>query len=931
MKLQSLWKGRLPPATSKASLLRVVAALFAFTLFFYWKILFTNRAMFVWDAVGFFYPYLSFVHEELRHFRFPLWIPYALSGYPIIADPEAQIFYPINWLFVVVNPFSPLPFKLVEIQIILHFFLAGLFMYLLARDFTREAVSALLGAVVFMSSGAMVAHTEHMASVDAMAWYPLVFLLARRGLLEGKFVYTISAGVVFGLENLTGHAQHAVYLGLFLFLYFAYEACAGAVRSQLWPRWIYQLITIAAVGAGLALVQLLPAYELSTLSIRAQLTYSDVTAGNDPQYLWTLLLPNYFGGLNGVLYLQPVEPSANYVFLTVPGCLLAVLGLIEMMRRGNFFWIISVLLFTELSFGGNGHLAEVLFRIPVLNLFRQMVIFFDLANFVLCLMAAVGAHTLFCAGVSNRIGQWLTIALIVLPVSLAGFGFLVPGVARINGWYHMLAVLALFCVLGAVALHRKKLRPVALWTVLGVVVFQLCYYSMNQNFNFSPEDPRTTLAYDYAVGRKETLEFLRSDPVDDFRVAAFAESPWSSNGWNVWRIPGIYGWNPIMLQSYGEYIRQFTHYAGYARPFGGPDHRLESPMLDLLGVKYLVAMNPVEEEQRLAQSSKFERVFRDNDWLNIYRNQDYLSRAWFYPRVYVVPDQAVALALMNSDWFHARRTLVVAKKDLGTEGTELAEELSSISLGPDRIAASSRGRVAQDSNCAVSTPLFTDWGRTGDWMRFNVAGPPEPGRYLLLLEYAAAGSIPPALAVEVSRGDSRLRSGRRVLPRTYNWACADSRSADLGEFEIAPGMNQITLTAQENSAVNLYTLRLVRLPAVAPPEPGAFTFKDSSYEANRISFTANLPQDGFVLLNEIHYPGWEAAVDSKPVKILRADGIFRALYVPAGSHSVELRFWPRNFSWGAAVSLITLVSYLVYMAAYRRKKKRSGHELHEFH
>src|SRR5215813_13328319 len=74
----------------------VAVCFLLFTLFFYWKILFTNRYMFPWDAADFFYPYFAFVHEELRNFRFPLWNPFTMSGFPIIGDPEAQIFYPPN-------------------------------------------------------------------------------------------------------------------------------------------------------------------------------------------------------------------------------------------------------------------------------------------------------------------------------------------------------------------------------------------------------------------------------------------------------------------------------------------------------------------------------------------------------------------------------------------------------------------------------------------------------------------------------------------------------------------------------------------------------------------------------------------------------------------------------------------------------------------
>src|SRR5262245_31687635 len=184
---------------------QIAAILLALTTFFYWKVLFTRQAMFPWDAVDFFYPYLAYVHEELRHFRLPLWLPYAFAGFPIIADPEGQIFYPPNWLMVLVHPFAPLPFRLVEIQIVAHYFLAGLFMFHLARDFTRDNLSALFAGILFMCSGAMVAHAQHLAIINASAWFPLVFLLARRGLLANQKRSTLLAGVFFGIDTLVGH------------------------------------------------------------------------------------------------------------------------------------------------------------------------------------------------------------------------------------------------------------------------------------------------------------------------------------------------------------------------------------------------------------------------------------------------------------------------------------------------------------------------------------------------------------------------------------------------------------------------------------------------------------------------------------------------------------------------------------------------------
>jgi uncharacterized membrane protein YfhO len=42
----------------------------------------------------------------------------------------------------------------------------------------------------------------------------------------------------------------------------------------------------------------------------------------------------------------------------------------------------------------------------------------------------------------------------------------------------------------------------------------------------------------------------------------------------------------------------------------------------------------------------------------------------------------------------------------------------------------------------------------------------------------------------------------------------------------------------------------------------------------------------------IGYPGWVAEIDRRTVPILRANVLFRAVEVPAGSHRVVFRFAP---------------------------------------
>ncbi len=916
-----------------------IAFLIGFTLFYYRKILFSNRFLFPWDIADFFYPYLAFVHEELRHFRLPLWDPFVMSGYPIIGDLEAQIFYPINWLFILVSPFRSLSYKLVEAQLILHFFLAGLFMYYLARDFTRNTAAGIYAGVLFMCSGAMVAHTQHLASINAMAWYPLIFLLARRGLLDRNYYYLVLTGLVFGVQILAGHWQHSVYLGLLLFLYFFYEACFGSLRARLWPHWVIGLFVIATVGAGISMVQIVPSYQLGINSVRKYLTYWDVSVGNEPRFLWTLFLPNFFGGLNGAPQWYPYDICFNYAFITVPGCLLALVGLIETARDRNYFWIGMVLLFSGLSFGNQGYFAGLVYRTPLLNLFRVMAAYFDLASFGLCLMAGVGTAALFDQSRPQWLKKYLIPGLCLLFIMLFAFGLLLQLNTRIAGWIQMLAILGMFGVAMDAMLSGKLSPKLSQLIVLSLTIFELCFWSMNQKFNCAPGDPRTFLSDEYAVGRRDSLQFLRQDKGNDFRVAALAEFQWSGNGWNVWRIPGIYGWNPMTLERYDQYMRGFSHSSNVRLPQEGPDNNLSSPLLDLLGGKYILLADTSRERQFGFHDSKFKTLHEDMGWWRIYENKTYLSKASFYSRAYMLPGEVETFGLMASSWFNPRRHLLVDKQDVRGPAANMTEPLETISFRPGDSSLTSNRQVLKDPYCAESIPMIGGWGRHGDWIRFDIPGHDQRGRYLLLARYTANSldipslgleslsrtspwyrsalkSMPQAEAVLENEG-TNLRSEPVSFPRTYGWPCHVSRTVELGEFELDPGTNKITITSKHDSTLNIYSLWLLRIPKVLAEPPSDVYLSDFASSLNRISFNARVPVDGLLLLNEIYYPGWQAEVDGKRAELFRADGVFRALFLPAGSHRIEMRFRQDHFLLGAAISILVLLSSIAYLLRSR--------------
>ena len=99
-----------------------------------------------------------------------------------------------------------------------------------------------------------------------------------------------------------------------------------------------------------------------------------------------------------------------------------------------------------------------------------------------------------------------------------------------------------------------------------------------------------------------------------------------------------------------------------------------------------------------------------------------------------------------------------------------------------------------------------------------------------------------------------------------------------------------------------------------------------SYEPNRLVYETNNAKDGIAVFSEIYYPdGWQVTIDGKPADIARANYILRTMYVPAGKHTIEMRFDPtslhitESIAYGALALLLIGIIAVVLIA----KKKQS--------
>src|SRR5262245_28086458 len=99
---------------------------------------------------------------------FPLWDPWAAFGRPLLADPRAEVLYPLTWLNLLMSPRA-----YYALFSIVHVALAGLGLLLLARRWGLSRAAALGAAGVYMAGGpllSLVAMWHHLAGCAYMPW-----------------------------------------------------------------------------------------------------------------------------------------------------------------------------------------------------------------------------------------------------------------------------------------------------------------------------------------------------------------------------------------------------------------------------------------------------------------------------------------------------------------------------------------------------------------------------------------------------------------------------------------------------------------------------------------------------------------------------------------------------------------------------------------
>jgi hypothetical protein len=445
-----------------------------------------------------FYPWREFAFAELRAGRLPAWNPYLGAGAPLLANYQTAIFYPPNWLMLVLP--GPLAMSWVALA---HVLWAALGTWRLAGALGAAPLGRGVSALSYALGGYLIARLGSFPTHNAAAWLPWLLWLTHRAVTRRTWRDAGALALAVGLLLLAGHAQTAWY-GLLGAGAYALWRGAWADRRASWRARARGLALAGlgvALGAGIAAAQLIPTVEYLRQSDRSSgLDYSALTnLSYHPARLLTLLMPGFFGTpANGSTFTEGIffEEAA---YLGVIPLIAAGAALAAWLFKRHApparalvtvpFWAALALTGLFLAAGQYNPVFRSLYdHVPTFDAFREPVRWLILTHLGLALLAGIGVGHW---GHGPRAVYWSRLAaaggvgMALLALAAHTFADLTPSelntmalaVAAFGGWIVAAALLTLLEPLTP-AQKRSSLWRAA---VLLVVTLDLAWFAAGLN------------------------------------------------------------------------------------------------------------------------------------------------------------------------------------------------------------------------------------------------------------------------------------------------------------------------------------------------------------------------------------------------------------------------------------------------------------------
>ncbi len=119
------------------------------------------------------------------------------------------------------------------------------------------------------------------------------------------------------------------------------------------------------------------------------------------------------------------------------------------------------------------------------------------------------------------------------------------------------------------------------------------------------------------------------------------------------------------------------------------------------------------------------------------------------------------------------------------------------------------------------------------------------------------------------------------------------------------------LTALTSPSFDVHREAVVAAALPVAPAHGVDRVVTTRLTDDALDADVDAGSNAVLVQNDTFYPGWQAALDGRPVAIVPADAMFRAIAIPAGHHRLTLRYRSRTVAAGITVSCVALAMLLL--------------------
>jgi hypothetical protein len=624
-----------------------------------------NEALDGHDLVNQQYPLYSLIFDSIRNGDgLPLWNPYQFGGQSIVSNPQSTIFYPPAWIMLPLGVTRGVGWLFV-----LHLWWGGWGMALFMRRLGATQAGALAGAIVYTFSGVIGAHLNagHLNYVLCSAWLPWVVAAYLWGVGRRKWKLATLPGVAtVGLCIQSGHPP-MLYFGVLwlivMVVYVAWTRFASPLHA------IRFLLVILIIGGILGAALLLPVADFTLRSTRA----SEASLGFSNSYslpagqVITLAFPNLFGEPNNGYWGVPF-----YEELTVYVGMLPLAALFLVRRRAAMILLtIFVVVGLVISLGIEGGVFSLSYSLlPGYSLFRvpsRALYFVTVGGAGLAALLITDLQT---ASQDER-EKLLRRAIWILPV-IAGLCLMLVFIvmAMFNGegaegnvpWrvYHTANVAALtaLAIMGVwLALRLWTLEWIGLrWTLL-VTMFVLLIDL------WRIAAPLVTVSVVDVPEMWKVME--RAAPSSpEYRVMTVPNDiTWQAGAAYTHHLNAS-GYDPLVSDA-------------YQRLLDASDYNPTSPIARLLGVRYAISNQPIEQPG-------LSMITQEGDW-RIYETADPLPRAFVAHNGQIADDAWARTALASGEVDVLTTAIVDKAVDCTQNPSDMTADVEVISYTPNSV------------------------------------------------------------------------------------------------------------------------------------------------------------------------------------------------------------------------------------------------------